>query len=136
MIRRPPRSTRTDTLFPYTTLFRSVREAFGERVGVDDVRRFDAVQDHVHDADHVGQRLLLLAVERAHLQRLVLRSAALGVFGAQKVEGFAEQARRTHSTVINELAPLGRGDADDGADQRAGTGIGRGSGWARGWWYV
>src|SRR3546814_9361068 len=26
MIRRPPRSTRTDTLFPYTTLFRSTRE--------------------------------------------------------------------------------------------------------------
>src|SRR3546814_15289486 len=25
MIRRPPRSTRTDTLFPYTTLFRSKR---------------------------------------------------------------------------------------------------------------
>src|SRR3546814_3548380 len=30
MIRRPPRSTRTDTLFPYTTLFRS-----GEPVGTD-----------------------------------------------------------------------------------------------------
>src|SRR3546814_9837740 len=27
MIRRPPRSTRTDTLFPYTTLFRSQRAA-------------------------------------------------------------------------------------------------------------
>src|SRR3546814_593874 len=27
MIRRPPRSTRTDTLFPYTTLFRSARQA-------------------------------------------------------------------------------------------------------------
>src|SRR3546814_18415261 len=27
MIRRPPRSTRTDTLFPYTTLFRSRRSA-------------------------------------------------------------------------------------------------------------
>src|SRR3546814_10056623 len=26
MLRRPPRSTRTDTLFPYTTLFRSIRE--------------------------------------------------------------------------------------------------------------
>src|SRR3546814_2440150 len=26
MVRRPPRSTRTDTLFPYTTLFRSVGE--------------------------------------------------------------------------------------------------------------
>src|SRR3546814_1175964 len=33
MIRRPPRSTRTDTLFPYTTLFRS------ERVGNDRLRR-------------------------------------------------------------------------------------------------
>src|SRR3546814_11326736 len=27
MIRRPPRSTRTDTLFPYTTLFRSLRKS-------------------------------------------------------------------------------------------------------------
>src|SRR3546814_3042817 len=32
MIRRPPRSTRTDTLFPYTTLFRSVSKLLeGER---------------------------------------------------------------------------------------------------------
>src|SRR3546814_1231877 len=29
MIRRPPRSTRTDTLFPYTTLFRSLLAAVG-----------------------------------------------------------------------------------------------------------
>src|SRR3546814_10028452 len=29
MIRRPPRSTRTDTLFPYTTLFRSLGQAAG-----------------------------------------------------------------------------------------------------------
>src|SRR3546814_15860157 len=29
MIRRPPRSTRTDTLFPYTTLFRSLDESVG-----------------------------------------------------------------------------------------------------------
>src|SRR3546814_6052400 len=29
MIRRPPRSTRTDTLFPYTTLFRSLGWAIG-----------------------------------------------------------------------------------------------------------
>src|SRR3546814_13337931 len=29
MIRRPPRSTRTDTLFPYTTLFRSDRRRIG-----------------------------------------------------------------------------------------------------------
>src|SRR3546814_7832740 len=31
MIRRPPRSTRTDTLFPYTTLFRSHRPAAAQR---------------------------------------------------------------------------------------------------------
>src|SRR3546814_9017114 len=30
MIRRPPRSTRTDTLFPYTTLFRSEEAWFGD----------------------------------------------------------------------------------------------------------
>src|SRR3546814_17997223 len=33
MIRRPPRSTRTDTLFPYTTLFRSVEAARTREVG-------------------------------------------------------------------------------------------------------
>src|SRR3546814_7314803 len=41
MIRRPPRSTRTDTLFPYTTLFRSsagqgrFSEAAGRSVAID-----------------------------------------------------------------------------------------------------
>src|SRR3546814_12305610 len=45
MIRRPPRSTRTDTLFPYTTLFRSLRLLH---------LPLDAVPDallHLHDAD-------------------------------------------------------------------------------------
>src|SRR3546814_12600776 len=38
MIRRPPRSTRTDTLFPYTTLFRSDLDCAGagRRAGVPD----------------------------------------------------------------------------------------------------
>src|SRR3546814_10277790 len=31
MLRRPPRSTRTDTLFPYTTLFRSPRCSRGDK---------------------------------------------------------------------------------------------------------
>src|SRR3546814_13702573 len=35
MIRRPPRSTRTDTLFPYTTLFRSAVEIIGVDIGID-----------------------------------------------------------------------------------------------------
>src|SRR3546814_7367767 len=48
MIRRPPRSTRTDTLFPYTTLFRS--HADGEHVV-----RPDQETDHAdgnHRIDH------------------------------------------------------------------------------------
>src|SRR3546814_6591181 len=44
MIRRPPRSTRTDTLFPYTTLFRSVDFSLRRNVAVaDDVGRLDLV---------------------------------------------------------------------------------------------
>src|SRR3546814_3088291 len=42
MIRRPPRSTRTDTLFPYTTLFRSPpkpRACPGKRVGGENDRQ-------------------------------------------------------------------------------------------------
>src|SRR3546814_14953176 len=38
MIRRPPRSTRTDTLFPYTTLFRS-RRSLGQGLAVCGVDR-------------------------------------------------------------------------------------------------
>src|SRR3546814_6840623 len=42
MIRRPPGSTRTDTLFPYTTLFRSRNAAFGDRF---ELRRFGDAGD-------------------------------------------------------------------------------------------
>src|SRR3546814_4964931 len=50
MIRRPPRSTRTDTLFPYTTLFRSHRHAGhgdGAQRGAETIR---------HDAARRGDR--------------------------------------------------------------------------------
>src|SRR3546814_4660217 len=36
MIRRPPRSTRTDTLFPYTTLFRSIGRGGGREASRQD----------------------------------------------------------------------------------------------------
>src|SRR3546814_2643575 len=39
MIRRPPRSTRTDTLFPYTTLFRSYQQADGPNAAPVQCRR-------------------------------------------------------------------------------------------------
>ena len=51
-------------------LLLDVGDVLGQRVGVDDVRRLDAVQDHVHDADDVGEALLLLAVEGLLLERL------------------------------------------------------------------
>src|SRR3546814_4276674 len=44
MIRRPPRSTRTDTLFPYTTLFRSQ--------GARQARLFHAVDDGIKEIGH------------------------------------------------------------------------------------
>src|SRR3546814_2032006 len=44
MIRRPPRSTRTDTLFPYTTLFRS------DVVGKEEVDGLALVEGLLHPA--------------------------------------------------------------------------------------
>src|SRR3546814_6417498 len=60
MIRRPPRSTRTDTLFPYTTLFRSVTAltAFWQALGA----TVDAMDAAHHD--------LVLAVT-SHLPHLI-----------------------------------------------------------------
>src|SRR3546814_14986268 len=45
MIRRPPRSTRTDTLFPYTTLFRSYGQATA--FGYDVAGRFNALSHNI-----------------------------------------------------------------------------------------
>src|SRR3546814_7626007 len=56
MIRRPPRSTRTDTLFPYTTLFRSD--------GIGEVEIVDRIADFAlwRGAIELGRR----PVERLH----------------------------------------------------------------------
>src|SRR6056297_3768459 len=45
MIRRPPRSTRTDTLFPYTTLFRSLAKRHGRAPVVAEPRLL--IQDRI-----------------------------------------------------------------------------------------
>src|SRR3546814_15674534 len=54
MIRRPPRSTRTDTLFPYTTLFRSTVEVRTVLTlhAADDVVRVDVAFDNHGLRDH------------------------------------------------------------------------------------
>src|SRR3546814_6204482 len=51
MIRRPPRSTRTDTLFPYTTLFRSVAMLRPDLI------RSWAISNAVIDPDYRGHRI-------------------------------------------------------------------------------
>ena len=57
-----------------TILLLNVGEIFGEGVGVDDVGGFDAVEDHVHDSNYVGQGFLFFAGECAGLKnRKVLR---------------------------------------------------------------
>src|SRR3546814_4726250 len=55
MIRRPPRSTRTDTHFPYTTLFRSLRAAWlrlrrGRKTEPRAARRADGPGRHTKNA--------------------------------------------------------------------------------------
>src|SRR3546814_8980516 len=47
MLRRPPRSTRTDTLFPYTTLFRSRRGRVAELRGAADLPVVDPLHAQV-----------------------------------------------------------------------------------------
>src|SRR3546814_21040607 len=54
MLRRPPRSTRTDTLFPYTTLFRSARAADPDRlVRRVEQRRVQVGARHARKAERV-----------------------------------------------------------------------------------
>src|SRR3546814_16139360 len=69
MIRRPPRSTRTDTLFPYTTLFRSVAEA--QRIGT----AFGLVDAALEDFE--ARECVFDSVADGHLAQLV---AVLGAF--------------------------------------------------------
>src|SRR3546814_11596258 len=69
MIRRPPRSTRTDTLFPYTTLFRSLLCLFtlthrqvvvGEPVPLGGLAHRLMVRNHADDVDRQLPDLLLV----------------------------------------------------------------------------
>src|SRR3546814_5091522 len=72
MIRRPPRSTRTDTLFPYTTLFRSLEHhpiAEIEPGAVDPLglveiarqrdRRMPRADHRLHLLDRIGEQFLV-----------------------------------------------------------------------------
>src|SRR3546814_8581630 len=85
MFRRPPRSTRTDTLFPYTTLFRSPsrsvfriparprRSRAGER------RRDNGSFAELQCGRRAEARLFRVYFDRAVLARVAAKAAAPGV---------------------------------------------------------
>src|SRR3546814_14391866 len=98
MIRRPPRSTRTDTLFPYTTLFRSLRDPDQVR-GQVVLGPGPALGDQV---DEVVPRLLAGGLGGPQLRD---RRGGLDAGGTGGEEG-AEQM------------PVGLGYADHRADDR------------------
>src|SRR3546814_17917616 len=66
MMRRPPRSTRTDTLFPYTTLFRSAVLFASLRSSADagDARRADASGSERPLPTRHGQNVRVMALTR------------------------------------------------------------------------
>src|SRR3546814_717602 len=65
MIRRPPRSTRTDTLFPYTTLFRSLLLADIE--GAELIATIQDPLDALTQIDRLRPDVLLLDIQMAGL---------------------------------------------------------------------
>src|SRR3546814_9911171 len=96
MIRRPPRSTRTDTLFPYTTLFRSLDQA---------------IVDHpaAHVLEHTRHRLYPLGrglVLRCQIGRMLLRVVRDSfTFTVPKADAFDVHrvARRAKFEVTTKL---------------------------------
>src|SRR3546814_8447425 len=73
MIRRPPRSTRTDTLFPYTTLFRSIGAvahaiAAADAAGLHEHLAIGAAVDHIGRTIGHAMRMLAVAAACRHMQ--------------------------------------------------------------------
>src|SRR3546814_17914859 len=93
MLRRPPRSTRTDTLFPYTTLFRSDRELV-RRQHFEQIRLAGILAD-IHAAHGDGDDLRTAGDDRATRLVMVLvlagtnqQTGVIGLAGNQQGIGF------------------------------------------------
>src|SRR3546814_8581738 len=102
MIRRPPRSTRTDTLFPYTTLFRSIDQARVQRAQVG-IRQ--AIAGQVAHLVVLDQHVALLRSEEhtSELQSLMRISYAVFCLKKKRTKTRNEETTRrtdnTHSTT-------------------------------------
>src|SRR3546814_9937316 len=89
MIRRPPRSTRTDTLFPYTALFRSIALSLG--AGAEEELPHRGSQAHADRGDVVGDVV----------HRVVDRHA--GVDGATRRVDVQEDRSEEHTSELQSL---------------------------------
>src|SRR3546814_7024349 len=97
MLRRPPRSTRTDTLFPYTTLFRSqVEEAIFAAGGSATIAPLDLTQN-----DSIARLAIALGERWQALDLLVLNAATLGTLAAVPAFDARELAQDRKSTRLN-----------------------------------
>src|SRR3546814_2242446 len=103
MIRRPPRSTRTDTLFPYTTLFRS---AAPDRRGGDNCgkRAMSALLFHGGSLERERQEIADRSEEHtSELQSLMRISYA--VFCLKKKKNSSTEKQTTKSLILMLLHP-------------------------------
>src|SRR3546814_12948396 len=99
MIRRPPRSTRTDTLFPYTTLFRSHRAEAVARHGV-------AVEAHPAQS-RVDGVLAHWALAVPDARKDELPAAGQGLQLAQDLHGLSRQRHDVlRGGLGRDVAPL------------------------------
>src|SRR3546814_14637275 len=110
MIRRPPRSTRTDTLFPYTTLFRSARVFHRQHLARPAQQLGDQVERVLRpqrDQDLV--RLRLDAAARQHAGADLLDEAWVVVVEVVLGPGLdrldAERLARAHAPGRNRKQP-------------------------------
>src|SRR3546814_2756195 len=102
MIRRPPRSTRTDTLFPYTTLFRSHQIIFALVAALDakDLHRAAAV---VRLTRALGMRVREALL--ANIPRLLVEARRSGVVNIQDgTKGGRRAPRWVQVTPLGLLA--------------------------------
>src|SRR3546814_14077969 len=114
MLRRPPRSTRTDTLFPYTTLFRSNAAFVGKAFG--DPAVFDPAQD-TRDlrpgADAAGDDLA--ALQRKDRDIPVFQWGNVGPRQQQAVQRAVPAEPIGQGAGIARLPPQGRGGGTIGS---------------------
>src|SRR3546814_12860335 len=115
MIRRPPRSTRTDTLFPYTTLFRSGEIALGAAEHM--LVAIDAVVAGIAGAD---RHRVIIVEHRLHRGGGLEIDDADVAFAAGDPCGFAQ--RRARIDFERGGQAVGPGVAVRSAERRGGKG--------------